>query len=96
MIQIDDLPDPTPLACSTCMSPLTWIWVHHLRRNVAVIPVSGVDRWTFRIHTCRLTADRTWRNVQVVDPRTARHGARRARAAIAAKTKSNPFPEEST
>lgn len=88
MIEIEDLPAPLPLACSECMEPLTWIWVHHLRRNIAVVPLRGLDRFSFRIHTCRLTADRTWRHVQKVAPETTRRGARRARLAIAeAKTK---------
>lgn len=83
MIEIEEPPDT--LACSTCMNPLTWIWVHHLSRNIAVIPVHDVDRYTFRIHTCTLKAERTWRNVQRVSPELTRRGARRARAVLAAK-----------
>lgn len=86
-ITIDDLPDPVPRACSSCMSPLTWVWLHHLSRNVAVVPVSGVDRFTFRVHTCDMKPERTWRNVQLVDPKVAARGARRARAVLAAKSK---------
>lgn len=93
MITIEEPPDTR--ACSTCMSPLTWIWVHHLARNVAVVPVHDIDRWTFRLHTCPLTAERTWRHVQRVDPKTAKRGARRARAALAAAAgRPNPFTEE--
>lgn len=83
MIEIDEPPDTR--ACSTCMNPLTWIYVHHLSRNIAVVPVSDVDRFTFRIHTCSLTQERTWRNVQREHPDTAKRGARRARAVLAAK-----------
>jgi hypothetical protein len=89
MIEIESLPDPVPLACSSCMEPLTWIYVHHLKRNVAVIPLRGVDRWSFRLHTCRLSAERTWRNVQREEPETARRGARRVRAVLAAKSKAS-------
>lgn len=94
MIEIDDLPNPTPLACSSCMEPLTWIWVHHLRRNVAVIPLHGVDRWSFRLHTCQIKPERTWRNVQREHPETARRGARRARAVLAAKAKTRIDKED--
>lgn len=86
MITIEE-PPVDQRACSTCMSPLTWIYVHHLSRNVAVVPVRDIDRYTFRLHTCPLTAERTWRNVQRVDPKITRRGARRVRAVLAAKTK---------
>jgi hypothetical protein len=92
VIQIEEPPDTR--ACSTCMLPLTWIWVHHLSRNVAVVPVHDIDRWTFRLHTCPLTADRTWRHVQKVDPKIAKRGARRVRAALAAVRADRPFTEE--
>jgi hypothetical protein len=85
VITIEEPPDTR--ACSTCMSPLTWIYVHHLSRNVAVIPVSDVDRFTFRIHTCTLKPERTWRNVQREHPDVARRGAKRVRAVLAAKAK---------
>jgi len=85
VIEIEEPPDVR--ACSTCMSPLTWIFVHHLSRNVAVIPVHDVDRFTFRIPTCVLKAERTWRNVQRVSPELTKRGAKRARAVLAAKTK---------
>jgi hypothetical protein len=94
VIEIDDLPDPVPLACSTCMEPLTWIWVHHLRRNIAVVPLKGVDRWSFRIHTCQMKAERTWRNVQRVPPELTRRGARRARAVLAAQAKKRTEKED--
>jgi hypothetical protein len=87
MIEIESLPDPVPLACSSCMEPLTWIYVHHLKRNVAVVPLRGVDRWSFRLHTCVLKPERTWRNVQREHPDTARRGAKRVRAVLAAKSK---------
>lgn len=86
-IIIEDLPNPVPLACSTCMEPLTWIYVHHLARNVAVIPLRGLDRWSFRLHTCVLKPERTWRNVQRESPETATRGARRARAVLNANSK---------
>jgi hypothetical protein len=86
-IEIESLPDPVPLACSSCMEPLTWIYVHHLERNVAVIPLRGVDRWSFRLHTCTLKPERTWRNVQREHPEVAQRGARRVRAVLAAKAK---------
>lgn len=92
MIQIEEPPDTR--ACSTCMSPLTWIYVHHLGRNVAVVPVHDIDRWTFRLHTCPLTAERTWRHVQRVDPKVAKRGARRARAVLAAAQQGRPNPTE--
>lgn len=96
MIEIEDLPNPVPLACSSCMEPLTWIYVHHLKRNVAVIPLRGVDRWSFRLHTCPLKPERTWRNVQLEPPETATRGARRARAVLASKKKHKKFTEENT
>lgn len=83
MIQIEEPPDIR--ACSTCMSPLTFIYVYHLQRTVAVVPVSGVDRMTFRLHTCQLKSERTWRHVQRVNPETTRRGVRKARAILAAK-----------
>ena len=89
MIEIDDLPRPLPLACSTCNEPLTWVYVHHIGKNIAVIPLRDVDRFSFRIHTCTLRAERTWRNVQRYPARQLRRGARRARAifeATAAET----------
>lgn len=88
VIEVDEPPDVR--ACSECMSPLTWIYVHHLRRNIAVVPVPGVDRMTFRLHTCRSNEDKArkpWRYVQTVEPEIARRGARRARAVLAAKSK---------
>jgi hypothetical protein len=84
-ITIDDPPDVR--ACSECMSPLTYVYVFHLRRTIAVIPVQGVDRMTFRLHTCRMKAEKTWRHVQRVAPETTRRGASRARAVLAAKAK---------
>ena len=84
MIEIESLPSPLPLACSTCCEPLTWIYVHHIGKNIAVIPLRDVDRFSFRIHTCSLAPARDWRHVQRVSPRTARRGARRARAALEA------------
>lgn len=83
MIEIEDLPSPLPLACSTCMEPLTWVYVHHIRRNIAVIPLRDVDRWSFRLHTCQISNERTWRHVQKVAPETTRRGIRRARMALA-------------
>jgi len=80
MIQVEEPPDVR--ACSTCMLPLTWIFVHHLNRNIAVVPVRDIDRWTFRIHTCELKPERTWRSVQTQHPETARRGARRAKAVL--------------
>jgi len=91
VIEVDDPPDVR--ACSECMSPLTYIYVFHLSRTVAVVPVSGVDRMTFRLHTCRSDEDkarRPWRYVQTVEPEIAHRGAKRARAVLAAKTKSAP------
>lgn len=94
MIEIEDEP-LEPRACSTCMSPLTYIYVYHISKTIAVVPVSGVDRMTFRLHTCRLEPARTWRHVQKVDPVITRRGARRARAALAAAAgRPNPFTEE--
>jgi hypothetical protein len=69
------------------MSPLTFVYIYHLSRTVAVVPVQGVDRFTFRIHTCDMKPERTWRNVQIVDPKVAARGARRVRAVLAAKSK---------
>lgn len=86
MIQIEE-PPVDQRACSTCMSPLTWIYVHHLARNVAVVPVQGVDRMTFRLHTCEMHPEKTWRHVQRVDPKVTARGARRARAVLAGKGK---------
>ena len=85
MIQVEEPPDTR--ACSTCMEPLTWIYVHHLGRNVAVIPLKGLDRWSFRLHTCRLAPERTWRTVQLEPPETAMRGAKRVRAVLNAKKK---------
>lgn len=88
MIQVDEPPDVR--ACTTCMHPLTWIWVHHLSRNVAVVPVEGLDRWTFRLHTCRVDEEkskRPWKYVQTQSPETARRGAKRARMVLASKNK---------
>lgn len=84
MIEIEALPSPLPLACSTCCEPLTWIYVHHLARNIAVVPLRGVDRFSFRIHTCDLKPSRDWRYVQKVAPETTRRGMRRARMVAAA------------
>lgn len=84
MIEIEDLPSPLPKACSTCMEPLTWVYVHHIHRNVAVVPLEGPDRFSFRIHTCNLRRERDWRNVQRYPPRALRRGARRVRAALEA------------
>lgn len=92
MIEIESLPTPVPRACSTCNEPLTWVYVHHLARNIAVIPLRGVDRFSFRIHTCNLSSARDWRYVQKVAPETTRRGMRRARmvaAAAEAKAKSS-------
>lgn len=86
MIEIEEPPDVR--ACSECMSPLTWIYLFHLSRTVAVVPVQGVDRMTFRLHTCRIDeqkAKKPWRYVQTVEPEIARRGAKRARAVLAAK-----------
>jgi hypothetical protein len=96
VIEIESLPDNAPLACSTCMEPLTWIYVHHLKRNVAVIPLRGVDRWSFRLHTCRLTGERTWRNVQRVAPELTKRGAKRASAALAAAKAKTRTDERTT
>lgn len=88
VIEVAEPPDVR--ACSECMSPLTWIYVFHLSKTVAVVPVLGVDRMTFRLHTCRIDEDKArkpWRYVQKVEPETARRGARRARAVLAAKAK---------
>lgn len=94
MIEIDDLPNPVPLACSTCMEPLTWIWVHHLRRNIAVVPLGQPDRFSFRIHTCSLKPERTWRHMQKVSPELTRRGARKARAVLAAKAQKRSDKEK--
>jgi hypothetical protein len=80
VIEIDEPPDVR--ACSTCMSPLTWIYVHHLSRTIAVVPVHDIDRYTFRIHTCELKPERTWRSVQTQRPEIAKRGARRARQVL--------------
>jgi len=101
VIEIEE-PPPFREACSTCMSPLTWIWVYHVKRMVAVVPVEGVDRFTFRIHTCELKPERTWRYVERVHPKTRERGARRANAVLAqvddrrraAAGRPNPFTEE--
>lgn len=79
MIEIEDLPSPLPLACSTCMQPLTWVYVHHLQRNVAVIPLGEPDRFSFRIHTCDIKPERTWRYIQLVPPETTERGRSEAR-----------------
>lgn len=80
------------------MSPLTWIWVYHVKRMVAVVPVQGADRFTFRIHTCDLAPERTWRYVERYPARVRERGARRAAAAIpksrAAAGRPKPFTEE--
>lgn len=87
MIQIDE--PPGVMACSTCMEPLTWIYVFHLSRTIAVVPLRGEDRWSFRLHTCPMgdadTARRPWKYVQTQSPETARRGARRARAVLNAR-----------
>lgn len=93
MIQIDEAPETR--ACSTCMSPLTWIYVYHLQRTIAVIPVQGLDRMTFRLHTCVLKPERTWRHVQKQDPRTAKRGAAKARAELA-KRRRQPIDDKET
>lgn len=86
MIQIEALPDPVPRYCTTCMHPLTWVYVHHLQRNVAVVPLDGPDRFSFRIHTCSLKPDRTWRYVETVPRGKTVRGRRQARLAAAAAT----------
>lgn len=86
MIEVAEPPDVR--ACSECMSPLTWIYVFHLSKTIAVVPVLGEDRMTFRLHTCRMDqekAKKPWRYVQTVEPEIARRGAKRARAVLAAK-----------
>lgn len=93
MIEIEEPPDVR--ACSTCMSPLTWVYIYHLSRTVAVIPVHDVDRFTFRIHTCTLKPERTWRNVQRVAPELTKRGAKRARAVLAAKAEKRITEERS-
>lgn len=88
MIEVEEPPDVR--ACSSCMRPLTWVYVHHLSRNVSVVPVDGEDRFTFRLHVCNLDQDkdrRPWKYVQTQSPETARRGAKRARAVLAAKSK---------
>ncbi len=95
MIEIEDLPSPLPLACSTCMEPLTWVYVHHIRRNVAVVPLRGVDRFSFRIHVCDLKPARDWRYVQKVSAETTRRGMRKARlVAAAAESKAKSSTEK--
>lgn len=90
MIEIEDLPSPLPLACSTCCEPLTWVYVHHLQRNIAVIPLREPDRFSFRIHTCDLKPDRTWRYIQLVSPETTTKGRSEARlVAVQAMKKLN-------
>lgn len=94
MIEIQEPPTYRD-ACSSCMKPLTYVYVFHLARTVAVVPVHDIDNYTFRIHTCELKPERTWRNVQRVDPQTTKRGARRARAALAAAAgRPKPFTEE--
>lgn len=95
MIEIEDLPSPVPLYCTTCMEPLTWIYVHHLKRNIAVVPLREPDRFSFRIHTCELKPERTWRHVQRVTPEIARRGANRAKAVLAAAAKQKLIEKES-
>jgi hypothetical protein len=82
VIQIDEAPNVH--ACSTCMSPLTWIYVYHLQKTVAVVPMPGPDRMNFRLHTCPLKPGRTWKHVQIYPPRVAHRGAARARAELEA------------
>lgn len=85
MITIEE--PPTREACSTCMKPLTFVYAFHLGRTVAVVPAEGPDRFTFRIHTCEMHPEKTWRHVQRVDPKVTQRGARRARAVLAGKGK---------
>jgi len=54
------------------------------------VPVSGEDRWTFRLHTCRLDEEKSrkpWKYVQTQPPEVATRGARRARAVLASNKK---------
>lgn len=95
MIEIEDEPQE-PRACSECMNPLTYIYVYHLKRTIAVIPMPGVDRMTFRLHTCVLKPERTWRHVQKVDPRTTKRGAAKARAVLAERKARKPIDDKET
>lgn len=96
MIEIPDEP-LEPRACSECMSPLTYIYIYHLKRVAAVIPLSGLDRFSFRLHTCALKPERTWRHVQKVDPRTTKRGAAKARAVLAERKLSRkPIDDKET
>jgi hypothetical protein len=95
MLQIEEPPTNIE-ACSTCMKPITWIYAFHLGRTIGVVPVTGEDRWTFRLHTCQLDQEkskRPWKYVQTQSPDTARRGARRARAVLAAKKSKNSSKE---
>lgn len=78
---------PRTRACSTCMRPVTWVYVFHLDRIVGMVPVPGVDRFTAELHTCNLKDEWTWRHVQRVDPRIAARGARRAREVLKARAR---------
>jgi hypothetical protein len=92
-MEIESAPEPLPLACSTCCEPLTWVYPLHLKRWIAVIPLRDVDRYSFRLHTCALKPERTWRHVQRVPPELTLRGAKRARAALAAKAKKHTEKE---
>jgi hypothetical protein len=83
---------PTIAACSTCMSPLTWIYVFHLGRTVAAVPVDGPDRFTFRLHLCGASPMQAqWRYAETQPPEVRQRGAALARAVLAGD---NPFTEE--
>lgn len=90
MIEIENPPDTR--ACSTCMSPLTWIYVFHLDRTVAAVPVAGPDRFTFRLHLCDASpVQAQWRYAETQPPEVRERGAALARAVLAGE---NPFTDE--
>jgi len=92
MIQITEPPDVA--ACSTCMSPLSWLWSAKRQNWVAVIPL---DRITFRLHQCRHAQDLpTWRDIPHVHPETVRRGAAKVRAVLLERTGEFPKITEET
>jgi hypothetical protein len=66
MITIDD--PPAANACSTCMSPLLWLYSYRTGRTFSVV---AVDHETLRVHGCKELQDpRTWRDVRRGTPPT--------------------------
>lgn len=64
MIEIQDAPDIA--ACSSCMSPLVWLYSYRTGVTFSVVATSPTG---FELHTCRHAQDeRTWRRLLHGDP----------------------------